>query len=242
MWDQHVELLPRCLRAIANERVPATVVIIDNASTVPIETPNGASTITLPERQSIGAARNAALDRTTTRYVLFADADDEVAPGSLRRSLALLERNGSTPGVLGRSIVDEPGQRRRRGRTPSPWFLRASRHTPQLAPLFWLFAFQCSITSTILRTATVRDAGGFADADIGEDWHLAARLARRGHFICIDDAVRIYHRHAAAARTTSVNHPSTDRLRRAVCRDCLADPYATSLQRRTASALLRRRS
>jgi hypothetical protein len=125
---------------------------------------------------------------------VFADADDEIAPGSLARSLSLLECRPDAPGVLGRSIVEEHGHRRR-GVTPHPAFRLASRHPPRLAPLLWLIAFQCSITSTVLRTATVLDADAFPDTNIAEDWHLAARRARRGPFICLNEPVRIYHRH-----------------------------------------------
>lgn len=66
---------------------------------------------------------------------------------------------------------------------PSIAFRLAARHAPSLAALFWLAAFQGSMTSTVLRTAAVRNAGGFADTDSAEDWQLAARLARRGPFI-----------------------------------------------------------
>jgi hypothetical protein len=67
------------------------------------------------------------------------------------------------------------------------------------------------------------DAGGFADTDTAEDSQLAARLARRGPFICIDDAVRIYHRHPYATRITNTQ-PPTRTLRHIICTDCLNDP------------------
>jgi glycosyltransferase involved in cell wall biosynthesis len=199
------------------------------------ELPAGARLIALSERHSIGAARNAGLAHVHTPYVVFADADDEIAPGSLAGSLALLHRRPAAPGVLGRSIVNEQGHHRR-GRNPSTPFRLASRHAPRLAPLFWLASFQCSITSTVLRTATVRDAGGFADSDTTEDWQLAARLARRGHFICLDDAVRIYHRHPNATRITH-NRPTSKTLRHIICTDCLTDPRAPAMHRLIGSVL-----
>jgi glycosyltransferase involved in cell wall biosynthesis len=237
VWDEHTRLLPRCLQAIRTEPVVADLVIVDNASNAPFEIPPDARRITLTERQSIGAARNAGLDHVNTAYVVFADADDEIASGSLARSLALIDRQPETPGVLGRSIVDEQG-RYRRGRTPRTSFRLASQYAPGLAPLFWLIAFQCSITSTVLRTASVRCAGGFPDTNMAEDWQLAARLARRGPFICLGEPVRIYHRHPAAARNAS-SHQHNQVPQQDLCADCLADPRATIMQRLLASVLCR---
>jgi len=235
VWDEHTHLLPRCLQAIRHEHVAADLVLVDNASSSPFDRPADAQCITLTERRSIGAARNAGLTEVDTPFVVFADADDEIASGSLSRSLALLKRKPGAPGVLGRSIVEEH-QRCRRGRTPHTAFRLASQYAPSLAPFFWLFAFQCSITSTVLRTATVRDAGGFPDSSSDEDWQLAARLARRGHFICLDEPVRIYHRHPAAARTTSAGQSGRTRRRR-IYDDCITDPRARATDRLLASVL-----
>jgi cellulose synthase/poly-beta-1,6-N-acetylglucosamine synthase-like glycosyltransferase len=241
VWDQHVELLPRCLAAIANEHVDADILIVNNASQQPIDIPPDAREITLTRRHTIGQARNGGLAEVATPFVVFADADDEVAPGSLHRGITLLEQHPNAPGILGRSIVDEHEQHRRRGRTPSNRFRLASRYAPGLVPLFWLVAFQASITTTILRTAYVRDAGGFPDTNISEDWHLAARLARRGNLICLDDPVRIYHRHPAATRITDMDHPNATAQRQAINADCLNDPAATTIQRLAAQLLLRSR-
>jgi glycosyltransferase involved in cell wall biosynthesis len=239
VWDQHTQLLPRCLAAIHNEPITAEIVVIDNASTVPLgKLPPEARRITIAQRKSVGAARNAGLAHVNTPYVVFADADDEIAPGSLTRSITLLQHDPAAAGDLGRSIVDEHGQDRR-GRTPSTVFRLASRHAPSIASLFWLTGFQSSITSTVLRTATVRHAGGFADTDIAEDWQLAARMARRGHFICLDQPVRIYHRHPYAARTTRPHQPIRT-LRQTICTDCITDPCA-SWTHRLAARVLRRR-
>jgi len=237
VWDEHTHLLPRCLRAIRNEPVEADLVLVDNASNLPFEIPPRARRVTLTQRQSIGAARNAGLAQVNTPFVVFADADDEIAPGSLARNLLLLERQPDAPGVLGRSIVEEHGHRRR-GVTPRTAFRLASRYLPNLAPLLWLIAFQCSITSTVLRTASVRDASAFPDTNIAEDWHLAARLARRGSFLCLDEPVRIYHRHADAARNTSPPH-SVQTVQQDICIDCLIDPHANATQRLLASILRR---
>jgi cellulose synthase/poly-beta-1,6-N-acetylglucosamine synthase-like glycosyltransferase len=236
VWDDHTRLLPRCLSAIDHQLVRTHIIIVDNASRLPVDSPTTAHLVALRTRHSIGAARNAGLADVTTPYVVFADADDEITPGSLVRSLDILHSRPTAAGVIGRSIVDEDGRYRRRGRTPRATFRLASRYAPGLASLFWLTAFQCSITSTVLRTATVRDAGGFPDTDIAEDWQLAARLARRGPLICLDDAVRIYHRHPQAARNTTPRH-DVQALRSAICSDCITDPQASAVDRLFAHAV-----
>jgi cellulose synthase/poly-beta-1,6-N-acetylglucosamine synthase-like glycosyltransferase len=215
--------------------VKAHIIIVDNASRLPIDSPTTARLVALRARHSIGAARNAGLADVTTPYVVFADADDEITPGSLVGSLDILHSRPTAAGVIGRSIVDEEG-RYRRGRTPRAAFRLASRYTPGLASMFWLTAFQCSITSTVLRTATVRDAGGFPDTDVAEDWQLAARPARRGPLICLDDPVRIYHRHPQAVRNTT---PRTDvhPLRDTISSDCITDPRASAVDRLFAYAV-----
>jgi glycosyltransferase involved in cell wall biosynthesis len=236
IWDHHVQFLPRCLQAIHDEAIPVELVVVDNASTVPLlELPPDAQHVTLAERQSIGGARNAGLTHVNTPFVLFADADDQIAPGSLVRNLTLLRRHPDAAGVLGRSLIEEHGHHHR-GLRPRISFRLACRTTPWLASLFWLTDYQCSITTTLLRTDTVRRAGGFADDNIAEDWQLAARMARRGHFICLDKPVRIYHRHTHAARNTTP-HPPPGALRRTICDDCLTDPAASPAQRLFASAL-----
>jgi len=237
VWDEYVALLPRCLDAIQQQDTPAQLVIVDNASRTPVHAPDGAVLVKLATRQSVGAARNAGLQHVTTPYVVFADADDEVAPGSLARGIALLDKHPNAPGVFGRSLVDEQGAHRR-GITPSTRYQLASRYAPPVVPLLWLAKFQGSITSTVLRTETVRAAGGFADSNINEDWQLAARLARHGQLVCIDRPVRIYHRHPDALRTRD-RHPTTSSGRSLICSDCRADPSATPAQKLAAAILAR---
>ena len=177
------------------------VVVVDNASGTPVEVPPTSQRLTLANPSTIGAARNAGLEQVETPYVVFADADDEVAPGSLSRSLDLLECRPQAVGVIGRSLVDEGGGNVHPGIRPTSRYRYATRLAPGIVPFMWLVGYHGSVTSTVLRTQAVRDAGGFRDANIAEDWHLAARLARRGPFICIDGEVRIYHRHHGALRT-----------------------------------------
>jgi cellulose synthase/poly-beta-1,6-N-acetylglucosamine synthase-like glycosyltransferase len=239
VWDEHVAFLARCVRAIACQDVPVSLVVVDNASEKPIQAPEHARVVRLLHRQSIGAARNEGLQRVTTPYVVFADADDEVASGALAGSLALLRQHPRAPGVIGRSLLHH-GSHTERGKRPTSIYRVVDSIAPKLTSVLWLVDFQGSITSTVLRTSAVRDAGGFADNDTAEDWYLAARLARRGAFVCIDDLVRIYHRHSAALRLRRDRNPAPQLVRRAICDDCLSDPRATPVQRAVAASVRHR--
>jgi glycosyltransferase involved in cell wall biosynthesis len=239
VWDQHSAFLPRCLHAINAQHVPIEIVVIDNASEYPIQSPSNTRVIRLPRRLTVGAARNAGLQLATTPYVVFADADDELAPGSVARSIALLARHPEAIAVIGRSTIDY-GDRTARGIRPTPFYRLTSHLAPALVPLLWLVDYQGSITSTLLRTANVLDAGGFADADVAEDWHLAARLSRRGPLLCTDRPVRTYHRHRAAIRQRPAR-TRTALTKNAVLRDCQTDPASTHFQALVAAALLRGR-
>jgi glycosyltransferase involved in cell wall biosynthesis len=237
VWDDYAELVRRCLLAVEQQSVRAAVVVVDNASENAVEVPPTARRVTLTTRATVGAARNAGLVAVDTPYVVFADADDEIAPSSLSRSLDLLERRPEAVGVIGRSLVDDGRPSVYRGIRPTRRYLYATRFSPCLVPLLWLTGYQGSITSTVLRTEIVRDAGGFPDANIGEDWHLAARLARRGAFVCVDDPVRTYHRHERALRSREPRKRIADQ-RRAICADCRADRASTWLQRWVAAAMM----
>jgi cellulose synthase/poly-beta-1,6-N-acetylglucosamine synthase-like glycosyltransferase len=239
VWDDYTELLPKCLRAIDREHVTTKLVVVNNASETRVDAPAAAGRVTLTSRVTIGAARNAGFEHVDTPYVVFADADDEIARGSLARALQLLERRPDACGVIGRSAVDRGEGRVQRGIRPTRLYRFATHVAPWLVPFLWLVGYQGSITSTVLRTRAVREAGGFADANMAEDWHLASRLARRGPFVCIDDPVRIYHRHETALRTREPRQ-SLSTQRRAVCHDCRADPASTRLQRLVAAALMTR--
>jgi hypothetical protein len=47
-----------------------------------------------------------------------------------------------------------------------------------------------------MRTAAVKESGGYADADSGEDWVLGVSLAFRGRIVLDPTPSRLYGRHA----------------------------------------------
>ena len=169
--------LVNTVASVRGQSVPVELIVVDNASEVSLPPLTGAQLVRLERRQSTGAARNAALARVQTPYVVFLDADDLLLDGALA---ALVEALDAVAGhsVHTLSIVD--GVTGRRYRSPR----RSARVLARVAPLFALINTVWSLLPTqgctIMRTSDVRACGGYGDSVHGEDWVLAVSLAFRG--------------------------------------------------------------
>jgi glycosyltransferase involved in cell wall biosynthesis len=177
-WDTYAgEGLLAAVESVRSQAVKAQLVVVDNASRIPVPALEDAEVLRLDRRLSAGAARNAALESVRTRYVVFLDADDTLLPGALS---ALVEGLESDPHriVYVLSIID--GVTGRRHRSPR----RLARALSRLPPVFALANAVWSLLptqgATVMRVDDVRACGGYADSDRGEDWVLATSLAFRG--------------------------------------------------------------
>lgn len=119
------EGLARLLRLLADQRtcsgaVP-TVLVVDNdpeGSAGPVVAAAGAGVrYVLEPRPGISAARNAALEATTTRVLVFVDDDEEPSPGWLRDLTGCFQADrgpGPLAGVVGPVVSAWEGE-------PDPW-------------------------------------------------------------------------------------------------------------------------
>jgi glycosyltransferase involved in cell wall biosynthesis len=176
------------------QEVPIEVVVVNNASTVPLAEVPGCRVVTLDERRSLGAARNAGLEHVKTPYVVFWDADDVMLPGTLARLLRALEDNPDAVAACPAIVDGDTGRLRH-------WPRKSTR---ALAPHPSLFAWVNCVwslfpaTGSRLRSVAVRDAGGFADTDSGDDRALAASLGFRGRVVIDPHRGRWYGRTAGS--------------------------------------------
>jgi glycosyltransferase involved in cell wall biosynthesis len=212
--------LREAILTLLGQDLPTRILIVDNASDEPLPEFEGVDVVRSRHRLSVGAARNFGLDRVMTPYVLFWDADDLMLPGTLR---FLRERVGSDArlvGVAAAIVEDEP---RLRHRWPPRWSSRLARLPRLFAFCHATWALFPTTGATILRTAAVRDSGGYADADSGEDWVLGVSLAFRGRIELHERPGRVYRRLGESLweRRRSPSHllAHAAAVRRRMCRD-----------------------
>ena len=177
VWDDYVRYLPEAIESVRRNVAEAPIVVVDNASREALPNLEGCNVVRSEARLSVGAARNLGLAAVTTEFVVVLDADDMLLDGALA---FMCDRLAADPllSIAAVSILDEgTGERHR---TPRPFVSSLVR---------WpgLFALANSVWSllpiqgcAIMRTQEARDAGGYPDADLGDDWVLGVSLAWRG--------------------------------------------------------------
>lgn len=206
VWDEYVaELLPQAIASIREQDPRPDIIVVDNASAVSIADPAGATVVRAPRRLRLGEARNLGLARVNTPYVVFWDADDVMLAGTL----AFLEgKIASAPGVaaFAAAIIEDPSGKRHRH--PRRWAARLMRSPRLFALLHCVWSMYPTTGATIIDTELARAAGGFADADSGEDWCLGVSLAFRGRIAFAERPGRLYrvHEHSMWARHMSPRH------------------------------------
>jgi glycosyltransferase involved in cell wall biosynthesis len=192
VWDEYVpRFLSQAVESVLDQDEPARIVVVDNASTVPVDARPGVDLIHTPERLTVGGARNFGLAVVDTEAVMLWDADDVMLPGTLRR---LRERLEAGPAVVAVSagILEAPGIQHH---WPRPVGRLLARRRRALA-LAQAVSSQFPTTGAVLmRTAAVKDARGFADAQGGDDWVLGVSLAFRGRVVFDPRPGRLYRQH-----------------------------------------------
>jgi glycosyltransferase involved in cell wall biosynthesis len=178
VWDGYVgEGLLAAVAGVQSQAPPVELIVVDNASQVPLPALARAEILRLDRRRSTGAARNAALERLRTPYVVFLDADDAMLPGALSALAEGLDADDNRAAYV-LSIID--GVTGTRHRSPR----RLARALSGFPPLFAIANTVWSLLptqgATIMRAEDLRACGGYSDSNRGEDWVLATSLAFRG--------------------------------------------------------------
>ncbi len=178
VWDHYVALrFEEALASIAAQDVPVAILVVDNASHAPLPHVPGGRVLRTAGRVSLGAARNLGLEHVDTEFVIFADADDLMLPGTVRRLQAGLQSEPNLVAFATPFIDAETGERHR---WPRPWISRLVRF-PILAALVNAVWAVYPITGPVLvRTVIAREVGGHADVDNGDARCLGAALLFRG--------------------------------------------------------------
>lgn len=192
-WDAYVgPQLEEAVNSVAAQGTPVCVVVVDNASDVPLPALGGCDVVRSRRRLALGAARNLGLEAAQTPYCVCWDADDVMLPGALALLEAALDADPRLA-AYGAGIVESPSGQRHRW--PRRWLARLVRWPRLLALLDCVWSQYPTTGATIMRTALVRDAGGYYDADSGDDWCLGVALAFRGRIGWTERPGRVYRRH-----------------------------------------------
>ncbi len=192
VWDAYVvDYLAETLDSLLTQAPRPRVLIVDNASQVPVPTSPDAEMIQTPCRLSAGGARNFGLARVTTPFTVFWDADDIMPTGTLAALHGTIASAPDVSLVAGWILDGSSGRRHHWPRALSVGL--ASRRTA-FAVLQCVHS-QIPSIGAMMRTDVAREAGGFGDLQSGEDWVLGAALAFRGRVEVIDRVGRIYRRH-----------------------------------------------
>ncbi len=183
VWDRYCAFLSECLDSVLEQPgEPPRIIVVDNASRDPLPLlPGDVEVFRAPARLSVGAARNLGLAEVETPEVIFCDADDRLLPGALAFLRGRMADRPELVACVSRFVSWNPetGEKVVLDRSPRPIVFRASRHRRAFA--LANLRFNCfPVVGCILRTEAVRDAGGFGDANVGEDWILGTQLAFRG--------------------------------------------------------------
>jgi glycosyltransferase involved in cell wall biosynthesis len=189
VWDDYAGSdLDAAVTSLRSQDVPVHIVLVDNASNVPVTEVGGIEVVRSTTRLPLGAARNLGLERVGTPYVLVWDADDVMLPGTL----AILQREiDSALGLaaFGMAIVEDSGQRHR---WPRRWVSELTRWPAAFSLLNCMWSVLPTTGATIMRTALLRAGGGYSAADSGDDWVAGVSLSFRGRIGWSERPGRIY--------------------------------------------------
>ncbi len=178
VWGRYVELRFRqALESVASQDLRAPIVVVDNASEVPLPALGRAKVVRAPERLTLGGARNLGLAQVNTPNVVFWDADDLMPPGTLAFMQAAIESNPRLV-AFGMALTEDPSGLRHRW--PREWIGRLVRHPRTLAVINSIWSVFPANGPVIMRTDAVRACGGYADTATGDDIVLGASLLFSG--------------------------------------------------------------
>jgi len=191
VWDHYVELrFEDALASILAQDVPVAIVVVDNASHVPLPELPGVRVVRSPERISLGAARNLGLEHTHTETVIFADADDLMLPGTVGH----LQRGiDADPRLVAFAMAFTDATTGARHRWPRPWIATLVRFPKLLAVLNAVWATYPITGPVLIRAAIAREVGGHSDLDNGDARGLGATLLFRGRVGWSEEPGCLYH-------------------------------------------------
>jgi len=184
--------LVNMVRVDLGDSVP--IVIVDDASAVPVSAPPGATVIRSAVNQGPGGARNMGLDHVNADVVVFLDDDVTPEPGWATWLVGHLQHDDTVavaaPRVRGPAVDRTAGWRNRGEQVRSPLDLG-----PDPSPVRVGSAVPyVPAAALIVRRQAVLDVGGFdTTLRFGEDVDLMWRLHAAGHEVRYEPRAVVRH-------------------------------------------------
>lgn len=162
---------------------------------------------------TIARARNGAVAEATQDWLLFLDADDELAPGYLDAMTRAVERERHDGTLLLTPAVSFVVN----GRQQRPHFQKEQ----PLRDGNWL------TIGTLIPRALFQEVGGFREWGLYEDWDLWARCEMAGaRIVKVPDAVYLAH-YSSTSRNRSKSRSERNYWHQAIGHDLWPDYYDT---------------
>jgi glycosyltransferase involved in cell wall biosynthesis len=177
VWDDYVQFLPDAVASVRRNSPDVPIIVVDNASSVPLPNLEGCEVVRTPRRLTVGAARSLGIDQVATEFVVVLDADDLMLDGTLEFLLGRIASDTRLT-VVATSILE--GDTGKRHRTPRRFASRLARAPRVFALANAIWSLLPVQGGAILRTADVIDAGSYPDIEWGDDWTVGVSLAFRG--------------------------------------------------------------
>jgi len=233
-WDLENPILQDCIDSIRSQAYPSQILVVDNASSIPVVGQDGVKVLRLNKRVSVGEARNLGLATVETPYVMFMDADDVLLPNAIGHLRSLI---ASRPGVslaAGRIIdwVPDTGVKR-----PKPWPGKMAKQINRSARLFRLLNIVRNVTPVtgcaVMDTRLAQSTGGFPNST-AEDWTFGVLMGLRGQVLLSDNYVKLYRWRAdglskVAVQQWKVLYEARRVTRSALAADALTPSWMRSL-------------
>jgi glycosyltransferase involved in cell wall biosynthesis len=205
VWDRYVGFaLDEALPSLRAQEVQARILLVDNASDVPLPNVEGVDLVRSSQRLSLGSARNLGLSHVHTPYVVLWDADDVMPPGTLAMLESGIESDHDLA-AFATAVVETTGLRHR---WPRRWVGRLMRVPALFSLLHCMWSILPTTGSTIMRTDLLRAGGGYGEDESGDDWVAGVSLVFRGRIRWSERPGRVYRVHDASvwARHMSARH------------------------------------
>jgi len=197
VWDDYVDFLPDALASLKMQDTSYELIIVDNASRVPIVVNENCTLIRLDSRVTLGAARNIGTANARCSLVCYMDADDMLVPKILNFLMTQLSSAADLDSIAMRMLAwDAQANEFYESRFP-PKIANLFARVPRILAIANAFRHQYPMAAaSIHRREAIVAAGGFSTNKYPDDWALANALMARGRVKLVPLPGRVYRIHS----------------------------------------------